>query len=722
VRGRIRATGWGLLGVVVVVMTGVVVVGAFRARGSAAFNWWVGWATIEAVVVAVLLGWPALRDKIAGARGELPDMQMTEGELVARVLAEARVARASLIGTDIPGDDAARVPFIRNGSRFREADGATRGDLSSVLEYYQSLSPRRLVVLGQPGCGKTVLALELQVRLLELCAQDPGVAIALLVSAASYASGQPWEKWLAAHLAQRYTMSIETMKRLIRDGRILPLVDGVDEMDDPAGPPERAQALVDELNSWISGRERAAVLVTCRPREYQTLARGLDHATHIEMLPLTGTEAASYLRGQFRTEGELARWEDVLECLEVDPEGLLATQFGTPWRLTLALAAFRDGGDPHRLLPSPETRAIAADQYSHAVDDLLLPGYVSHAVRLHSAGRYTEDEVKDWLTALANGLAWQGRHDKSGSDIRLDDWWLPDGHLGIRLSHVLLASLPSIPWIVAAAVLGNAWFLLPAGAVLLLAATTAGGNVSAQRLDLKNAFTRRGLRVFRRSVLIGYGQWHVPWSLIGILFWLVTGLRGGLRSLLLDYVLFSGLAGVLVGVPAGVSRGLTDAFARNAPHAVEPREVIRADGRFRLAVALAVGILIGLPVGLFFGFLDRNHALGAALGLAAGLTAGITAALSGAPHWDASLLIAGPTDTGNGGASVWTRFYVSVLAGKLRRRGPLRFAEFLDWAQRAGLLRVLGIAYQFRHRQLQDLLTAVSPTISIDADETAPQS
>jgi hypothetical protein len=34
-----------LLGAVVVVMTGVVVVGAFRARGSAAFNWWVGWAS-----------------------------------------------------------------------------------------------------------------------------------------------------------------------------------------------------------------------------------------------------------------------------------------------------------------------------------------------------------------------------------------------------------------------------------------------------------------------------------------------------------------------------------------------------------------------------------------------------------------------------------------------------------------------------------------------------
>jgi hypothetical protein len=109
-------------------------------------------------------------------------------------------------------------------------------------------------------------------------------------------------------------------------------------------------------------------------------------------------------------------------------------------------------------------------------------------------------------------------------------------------------------------------------------------------------------------------------------------------------------------LPAGVSRGLTDAFAQNAPRAVEPREVIAADGRFRFAVALAVGLLIGLPVGFLFGLVGTgNHALGAALGLAAGLTAGITAALAGAPNWDRSLLLAGMTDTGNGGASAWTR-------------------------------------------------------------------
>ena len=71
-------------------------------------------------------------------------------------------------------------------------------DLATVLEYYQSLSPRRLVILGEPGAGKTVLAMELLIALLELRQHDADVPVPILVSAAAYDSSQPWE-----HLARR---------------------------------------------------------------------------------------------------------------------------------------------------------------------------------------------------------------------------------------------------------------------------------------------------------------------------------------------------------------------------------------------------------------------------------------------------------------------------------------------------------------------------------------
>ena len=48
-RRRIRAVGWGLLALAVAAVAVIVTVGGFRAHGQAAFNRWVGWATIEEI-------------------------------------------------------------------------------------------------------------------------------------------------------------------------------------------------------------------------------------------------------------------------------------------------------------------------------------------------------------------------------------------------------------------------------------------------------------------------------------------------------------------------------------------------------------------------------------------------------------------------------------------------------------------------------------------------
>jgi hypothetical protein len=39
---------------------------------------------------------------------------------------------------------------------------------------------------------------------------------------------------------------------------------------------------------------------------------------------------------------------------------------------------------------------------------------------------------------------------------------------------------------------------------------------------------------------------------------------------------------------------------------------------------------------------------------------------------------------------------------------PFRTGSFLNWAYKAGLLRLSGSAYQFRHRELQQWLTTHS--------------
>lgn len=655
----------------------VVVIGAARAKGPA-FNTWVGWAGVCGLAVAVAGLVPMVWDKIAG--GSRPPQMSTdqaEDELAKLVLDQAQDTRSQLLGTNEPGDDAANVRFVKVSGRFREVGGARTGDLASVLEYYRSLSPGRLALQGEPGAGKTVLALELVVRLLEQRQQDGHGPVPVLISAAACDTSRPWPKWLAGHLAQRFNISIAAVAGLVRDRRVVPVMDGLDEMD-PSGRPERARSLVAALNSYMQGRERAAVVVTCRRIEYDALGIGLDRATHIEMVPMDGKEAADYLTVQLRDEREKEEWQPLLAELAADPGGLPASQLSTPWRLTLALTVFRAGGHPADLLPGASFNpddAKAVGEYQHRVDALLLDRYVASAVQLHDPDRrYAYRSVQKWLTALAAGLAWEARGGMSGTDIVLAQWWRPAGQWVTRAAHIALAAIPGIIALVAAAITMNNQLRVIGGAAVVTA-LTAALPPSPKRAKFRQLTSRAGLK----RAAIGFAA--------ALTFWLLTGVVLGL-ALESHTTTAAGLLllGLFLGVPAGLVAGLAAGLIDSSPQAVRPRDVIHADGLFGLVAGLAAGLGAGLPFGLAAWLHGHRLSDGLGAGLEVVLVFGLTVAISI-------------------GASSWVRYHIAVVLAAGRGNGPLRFGALLEWAREAGLLRESGIAYQFRHRQLQDRLT-----------------
>jgi hypothetical protein len=120
----------------------------------------------------------------------------------------------------------------------------------------------------------------------------------------------------------------------------------------------------------------------------------------------------------------------------------------------------------------------------------------------------------------------------------------------------------------------------------------------------------------------------------------------------------------------------------------EARRIIHYDLVARLAFGLAFGLVFGLMGGLAFGLV-----CGLLIGLAYGLGSG-----AAGPYATASLLFA----------------FTGIF--------PPRPAQFLEWARNAGLLRVTGIAYQFRHDSYQQWLAAgdvdraVETTLDAQAD------
>ena len=171
------------------------------------------------------------------------------------------------------------------------------------------------------------------------------------------------------------------------------------------------------------------------------------------------------------------------------------------------------------------------------------------------------------------------------------------------------------------------------------------------------------------------------------------------------------------------NNALADGLAWQASHGRSATDIQLAawwepTGRWKtrlihIAVAALPGLLLFI-VGVVTG--DLSIAVSAIFGAVLALLAG------GSPSparlkWRALTTSRGAASFGVGlavglgvglavGADAWTRYHVAVVVNAARKRGPLRFGAFLNWAHQAGLLRVSGIAYQFRHRQLQDLLTS----------------
>ena len=158
-----------------------------------------------------------------------------------------------------------------------------------------------------------------------------------------------------------------------------------------------------------------------------------------------------------------------------------------------------------------------------------------------------------------------------------------------------------------------------------------------------------------------------------------------------SWLLFGVVAGLILAIINGLRAGLGTTLEERLALGQDARRVIHDDlvvglvfGLLVLGVCLVLGALLGLA-------LERAHglhyplAMGLLVGLVVGMVFGVTFGLSSAVvsgrHATASLLFG----------------FTGIF--------PRRPAQFLEWARNAGLLRVTGIAYQFRHDTYQQWLT-----------------
>lgn len=309
------------------------------------------------------------------------------------------------------------------------------GDVRTIVTAFLALPHRQLMVLGEAGAGKSVLATLLAAGLLK-SVKDHGM-LPVLLPLWSWDPTEPVADFAARRIREDYLASADraSVGRLLDDGRLLPILDGLDEL--PAASLGTAVRALD--NFAATG---CPLVVTCRGLPYEQAVKGsgtlLSRAAVVEIEPVGGQDVVEFLS---HPEPARERWEPVFQEIREHGDGPLARALSTPLMVGLARTVYRaPEQNPGELVRVPDRDGI-----ERLLLDQFVPAAYAEPEGLSGGRRrrYRPEQAARWLSCLALQMFHSG--------TRTLRWWeLSAGHFRLR---GMPAFLPLIVVVVVLAVL-----------------------------------------------------------------------------------------------------------------------------------------------------------------------------------------------------------------------------------------------------------------------------
>lgn len=695
-----RASLWGAaVSVVAMVLLGIM--GNVATAGLSIPPWatiW-AWAALAVLVVVAVLAETGRRAQ-EGERHVVGDETMSlaasdlrgaigrqwRAEAAARGLRRPSPLRVRWSATRRPGISAHVGAILNDESLYgRRTWLRLHGDITQIVTKYKQLPHRQMVIIGEPGAGKSVLALWLTLGLLDDTGSDQPVPVLLNLSSwvpgSARRSGiDPVLEWVAYRIEQDYPFLLDAERygkdaplRLATTRQILPILDGLDEI----APTLRTEAI--RRLDHVCGLDQP-IVITSRTQEYEraVMAGGvaLMTAAVIEIEPVRVEDVVTLLAP---APLEDARWRSTLAAILADPTLPLALSLTNPLMVSLARSVFIDPQtNPQVLLDSqrfPDQAAI-----DHYLMERFLPAVYGDA--------WGGVKTRRWLAFLARHLSAGETHDIA--------WWRLEKAVPRYIMAIIFGSVGGLVALIGGAVAG----LLdggPTSALLhagvdgfagLIGAGFGGVLIAASPAPTPSALElkwRGRLHHLLRRMPTGFAVGIGAALAGGLVAQLVAGLRAGGAfdsHLWSRYALLMVEQAVAVGLVFGLIVGLQAwLHAPTDQRSVTPMLLLRRDRQLAATHVAILAPLVGLAGGYLIGRID-----GVVFGIAGGCAVGIVGA---------TLVI---------GRTCWGRFVLVCIWLAIRRRMPWRVMHFLDRAYRIGVLRQEGAAYQFRHSRLQDYL------------------
>jgi eukaryotic-like serine/threonine-protein kinase len=594
-------------------------------------------------------------------------------------------------------------------------------DDAKISDVYDDAA-RSLLILGDPGSGKTFTLLELAAQLIERAERDPTQPIPVVLSLSAWDDKHAgFGAWVDAELKTKYSIPSTLSRRWLSQQRLLLLLDGLDETT-----PELREACVKEINAFGENDGVPGIIVCCRLAEYMALTTRLRLGGAVVIQPLDDAAIDRYIAnagGSLEALGVCIRQDEALRELA-----------RTPLMLSVMSLAYRDQS-VGTILVTGEHADVETSRRR------VLDAYVDRMFeRKGQRGGIPRERVEKWLGSLARGMQ---AHSQTVFLIeQLQASWLPAG--ARRFAYLFVSRLVTMTpvWLGALIFSNNRPFVVPAAFVFVFALAV----VDAIRLERTTGpapdrelinwrATRSALMYGIPSAITGcvvgnrdgdtqlafyavqlgllyalvyghrarhYRRWgdidtveKLNWSLKhasrGAMWGALGGLVGGLVLGMGDPVqtFLGGLAGPLAfGVFGAIFGGMRGG---RVPRTTRPNQGIRLS--LRNAALAAVTVFFALA------------AIGAIITSTVGMAIGPMALLLDWAIVASTVVVTVIAGIWYGGADAIQHFTLRTMLW-LGGAMPRRLAAFLDHAASLVFMRKVGGGYVFIHRVVLEYFAA----------------
>ncbi|MEI2580813.1 NACHT domain-containing protein [Scytonema sp. PRP1] len=304
---------------------------------------------------------------------------------------------------------------------------------TKVINKFESLGcDCSLLILGEPGSGKTITLLELARDLIKRAKEDVSLPMPVVLNLSSWKRER--QQWLVEELNNKYQVPREIGKRWINEDKLLLLLDGLDEVSK-----KDRIACVEALNVFGNNHRHTKIVVCSRIKEYEALKRHLRFSAAIGLQPLRPEEIDKYLddlgnQKQLATVRRALRNDTHLQELAESPLMLniiilvyqsLPNETITPPNakttpkettlssnpLTVIIDFFKRFGGNKMPRNSAEYQVQEPEQALANQEELRQDLFNKYIERMFSRRRnkenhqqYPEDKAKDWLIWLAKRM------------------------------------------------------------------------------------------------------------------------------------------------------------------------------------------------------------------------------------------------------------------------------------------------------------------------------